>query len=84
MRTNGTGLRSFIADILADDDKGLLVDAVLIYRTKPDPSDLTQPQAEDSDFILRQYWFGDTSTIACLGLIAYMEHKIAAYIEDNG
>jgi hypothetical protein len=31
-----------------------------------------------------QMWFGKDSSMRCLGMVGYMAHRIAKYIEDAG
>ena len=71
-----------VDEMMEFERQGLVTDLVLIYRRDYTKEEVSQSKAVDAGMICR-YWFGDTSSIFCLGLNTNMSHIIAAYVNGE-
>jgi hypothetical protein len=67
-----TVFRQVIDELCRNDDKGIVTDCVILARTK------TKDGVEGN---LVRYWFGEESTVACLGMTCHMQFILSNYIE---
>jgi hypothetical protein len=57
--------------------RNIVENLVLTYSRKPTPEEIEE-RGNDCDIIYR-YWFGESSSIYCLGLVENMAHIIKRY-----
>lgn len=75
---DNTGLRQVVTELLEMDDRGLVSDLVVVYKRR-----FLDSEKEDyggADSAICRYWFGESSAVGCLGLIAYMQGIINDFI----
>lgn len=61
----------------------LVTDLVLTYRRDYTKKEIEEGKADDGVGMTCRYWFGETSSIFCLGLWANMRHIIERYINGE-
>ena len=62
--------------------QGLVTDFVLTYRRDYTEEEKREGKDTEAGMTCR-YWFGETSSIFCLGLWSNMRHIIEHYIEEE-
>ncbi|RLI53545.1 MAG: hypothetical protein DRP09_15500 [Candidatus Thorarchaeota archaeon] len=66
-----------IYEVLEDVESNMdnITEAVVVYRVK---------DRKENKYTIKRYWFGENSSINCLGLASHMVDLIADYIYNEG